>query len=162
MFYNEDTRKIVITEQFINEYCYYKPIYNSNYWRDASRVGYAKGEFIMQHQFDDNIIESILEDLPQYECLGLYQYFGLLEEPPESYRYMWERVLLFNPYRENLIHNAYLSYFNAKNMLLSIDILNYPEQKKEFITSLILYESDTESENEDRLRLIEILEQNIL
>jgi hypothetical protein len=160
MFYNDATRMIVITEQFINENCCYKPVYNFNYWRDASRVGYAKGEMIMQHQFPDNIIESILDDLPIYECLGLYQYFGLLEEPSESHKYMWERVLLFNPYREKLIHNAYLTYFNAKNMLLSLDILNYPEQKKEFITSLIFYESDTEAESEDRIRLIEMLEQN--
>ena len=46
-------------------------------------------------------------------------------------------------------------------MLLSIDIINYPEQKNEFITSLLLHESDSDFENEDRLQLINILEQNI-
>jgi hypothetical protein len=162
MYYNDDSRRIIITEQFINENCYYKPIYNSNYWRDAARVGYIKGEMIMQHQFPDEALESILEDLPIYECLGLYQYFGLFEEPSENHKYIWDRVLLLNPYREKLIHNAYFTYFLHKNMLLSMDIINYPEQRNDFITSLLLHESDSAFENEDRLRLIEIIEQNIV
>jgi hypothetical protein len=155
MYYNKELNKIIITNDFIKNNCYYKDNYNYLYWRDALKVGYYKGEILTQYKFSDFELDLVLEDLTICECLGIYQYFYRYP----NYKQLWDKILKFNPYKGDLIHNAYFTFFENKNKLLSNDIKNYPTQICILIKTLSIYESDDDYDNINRLKIIETLKE---
>lgn len=128
MLYCTTTHNFIVTDQFKKE-CY-NGQYNLTYWRTAQKVGFLKAELIDKLKLSDNEICDALKDITIYECLGIYSYFIKNKNPT------WSKILLLNPFNENIILNAFLTIYWKKDILLSDDINNYPNQKQLMIDHL--------------------------
>ena len=60
--------------QVLTSKCYYKDKYQSSYWRDGKRVGYAKAEYVIDNNLSANDTQIFLSNITIYEAMGIIEY----------------------------------------------------------------------------------------
>jgi hypothetical protein len=138
---------------FAQKYCYYNEFYNPEYWRDAAKyTGYVCA-YLSHNNVADEQLKNIVKDMHINECYGYYCYYYSYD----NYNFnnnVWHRIIEYNPFKEDIIYNAYVLYFNKREKLLSNDILNYPTQKNKFINFLKTMTPYTENEHITRIEIL--------
>lgn len=138
---------------FAQRYCYYNEFYNPEYWRDAAKyTGYVCA-YLSHNNISDEQLKSIIKNMHINECYGYYCYYY----SNDNYNFnnnIWPRIIEYNPFKEDIIYNAYVLYFNKREKLLSNDIMNYPTQKNKFINFLKTMIPYTELEHFSRIEIL--------
>lgn len=138
---------------FAQRYCYYNEFYNPEYWRDAAKyTGYVCA-YLSHNNISDEQLKSIVKNMHINECYGYYCYYY----SNDNYNFnnnIWPRIIEYNPFKEDIIYNAYVLYFNKREKLLSNDIMNYPTQKNKFINFLKTMIPYTELEHFSRIEIL--------
>jgi hypothetical protein len=138
---------------FAQKYCYYNEFYNPEYWRDAAKyTGYVCA-YLSHNNVSDEQLKNIVKDMHINECYGYYCYYYSYD----NYNFnnnVWYRIIEYNPFKEDIIYNAYVLYFNKREKLLSNDIMNYPTQKNKFINFLKTMTPNNECHHITRIEIL--------
>jgi hypothetical protein len=138
---------------FAQKYCYYNEFYNPEYWRDAAKyTGYVCA-YLSHNNISDEQLKNIVKDMHINECYGYYCYYYSYD----NYNFnnnVWHRIIEYNPFKEDIIYNAYVLYFNKREKLLSNDIMNYPTQKNKFINFLKIMTPNNECHHITRIEIL--------
>jgi hypothetical protein len=138
---------------FAQRHCYYNKFYNPEYWHDATKyMGYVC-IYLSYNDVSDEQLKYIVKDMHINECFGLYCHY-YSHDNDNFNNNVWNRIIEYNPFKEDVIFNAYKVYFEKKGKLLSNDIMNYPTQKNKFINFLKKKIPDTEYEHFCRIKIL--------
>ena len=145
--------QILDKNTFAQRYCYNNEFYNPEYWRDAAKyTGYVCA-YLSHNNVSDEQLKNIVKDMHINECYGYYCYYYSYD----NYNFnnnVWHRIIEYNPYKEDIIYNAYVLYFNKREKLLSNDIINYPTQKNKFINFLKTMTPNNECHHITRIEIL--------
>ena len=138
---------------FAQRHCYYNEFYDPEYWRDAAKYTEYVCIYLSYNNVSDEQLKYIVKDMHINECYGYYCYYYSYDNPNFNNN-IWNRIIKYNPYKEDIIYHAYVVYFNKREKLLSNDIMNYPIQKNKFINFLKTMVPDNEYCHFRRIELL--------
>ena len=139
---------------YIKNFCYNDQYYNYGYWRDAARMGALKANYIYTNKNLTNIqIQKILENINCYESIGIIDFCRIIENGID----LFNNIIILNPYKENIISEAYISFFLSRDSYFGdniISIKNYPTQLEKFIDFIKIYEPESLSDDIARYNIL--------
>ena len=138
---------------FAQRHCYYNEFYDPEYWRDAAKYTEYVCIYLSYNNVSDEQLKYIVKDMHINECYGYYCYYYSYDNPNFNNN-IWNRIIKYNPYKEDIIYHAYVVYFNKREKLLSNDIMNYPTQKNKFINFLKTMKPDSECHHISRIEIL--------
>jgi len=137
---------------FAQRHCYNK-FYDPEYWQDAVKYTEYVCIYLSYNDVSDEQLKYIVKDMHINESYGYYCYYYSYDNPNFNNN-VWNRIIKYNPYKEDIIYHAYVVYFNKRQKLLSNDIMNYLIQKNKFINFLKTMIPDNEYCHFRRIELL--------